>query len=425
MIFGFAQSFQAQIINQDSVFFLEKATLQLGKNWQQWTGDLKSRENCGFLWRASTGYWADTRNNFASMVSATLEGSYKWHFLEAGIKCSQTVAPLGTDNWSVSTFITPISSVTPSTTIYYYSRPTNQGIQAAWLYTGVHFPIAKVPFFIQFGLGKMTRPVNNFSSIKVYYTDGSSRWAGTTSANVTTSRRSAMLSLGFSKGMFFGAMDYATGPPLEFLPGFSNNKLRFTNLRMGLQMTTGATRTHKDMNISGPRQHKKAHIAISYYINALANKNTATSSGNQIELGVQCSNEWRIQAAWQLWNVAYGNKKELPSEEELLNSGGFFQLSNPLSGIKNRSLRMIREIQPEHPIHGHISAGGGWYQQRSDYYLFPGGYLTSDYAGLSLGGGISYRILNTQLLLHKIVGSNNYIPFYVEWSTGISVSFGR
>ena len=422
-LLGLTQALHAQVINPDSVFFLEKASLQLGKNWQKWTGDLKSQENTGFVWRASTGYWADTRDRFASMVSVNMQGGYKWHFLEGGIKLSQTVAPLGTDNWSVSTFTTPISSVTPTTTSFYYFRPTNQGIQSAWVYTAIHFPIAKVPFYIQFGLGKMSRPTNNFNSFKVYYTDGSTRWAGTAPAITTTSRRSALLSLGASKGIFFGAIDYATGPRLEFFSN-SSNKLRFTNLHLGIQMATGATRTHKDMSLSGPNRNKKVHIGLSYYINAIANKNTATSNGDQIELGIQCNREWRIQAAYQWWNVAYGNQKALPSEAELINAGGFFQLSNPLSGIKSTTIRVVRELRPDLPVHGEISAGGGWYRRRSEYYLFPRGYSTSNYAGLSIGGGIRYRILHSQLLLHKIVDSESYIPFFLEWSTGVRVSFG-
>ena len=223
--------------------------------------------------------------------------------------------------------------------------------------------------------------------------------------------------------MFFGAIDYATGPRLEFFSN-SSNKLRFTNLHLGIQMATGATRTHKDMSLSGPNRNKKVHIGLSYYINAIANKNTATSNGDQIELGIQCNREWRIQAAYQWWNVAYGNQKALPSEAELINAGGFFQLSNPLSGIKSTTIRVVRELRPDLPVHGEISAGGGWYRRRSEYYLFPRGYSTSNYAGLSIGGGIRYRILHSQLLLHKIVDSESYIPFFLEWSTGVRVSFG-
>lgn len=422
-LFGLFQSTHAQVINPDSVFFWEKATLQIGKNWQKWTGDLKEQENTGFVCRASTGYWADTRDKFASMVSVNMQGGYKWHFLEGGIKLSQTVASLGTDNWSVSTFTTPISPVTPTTTFYYYNRPTNQGIQSAWLYTGIHFPIAKVPFFMQFGLGKMSRPTNNFNSFKVYYTDGSTQWAGIAPPITTTSRRSALLSVGASKGMFFGAIDYATGPYLDFF-GNASSKLRFTNLHIGVQMAAGATPTHKDMSISGPDRHKKVHIGLSYYINAIASKNTATSNGNQIELGIQYSREWRIQAAYQWWNVAYGNQKALPSEADLLDAGGFIPLSNPLSGVKNTTLRFVREIRPDQPVHGELSVGGGWYRRRSDYFQFPGSYDKYNYGGLVIGGGLRYRILHSQLLIHKIIESVNYFPFYLEWSTGVRVSFG-
>lgn len=410
----------AQLVSPDSVFFLERKSLQYGDNWRKWTGDLKSNTNTGFVWRISTGYWSDMRQNLANVVPVTLDGAWKWHFLETGLRLTRTVAPVGTD----IDFFSPTSSVITAATAYPRPLESNMHTQGAWWYAGVNLPIGGIPIHFQYGRGVISRPMSNLGTVRLYYSDGKTRWVTTNTGPVPVHRRgSNMLNLGFSKGAFFGGVQYASGPGPDTSTYSNTRRMRFANVHIGLQMSTGATAVHPDRNIRSKTTFRRFDFGISSFTNILASRYSTSSIGLQAHAGWHFNSAWSMTLTHQWSNTPRGYSFDVSKVRPIFSSS-FEPLYNKLALRKASLVSFSRAWNRMSALYWYATGGGGLYRYSAYRGLYIGGSAPAYYddwvMGAMLGGGFRYRWIFSQVLMHGVWDETPY--FYGEWSIGAKLS---
>jgi hypothetical protein len=396
----------AQGINSDSVFFLERKTLAFSKDWRAWTGDMNSLENSGFIWRIGTGGMAAQNDNNAAFIPFKLEGGYKFHFLEMTVSHIRTGLAIGVDRFSL------IPSVGFSSG-YRVIMPEFSRVRGNSVNLGIHFPVFKVPFTFQYGLGVMVFPSNTGIAKNYPSDDKFPEWTSS-GGGVDYRKPYHLFALRCSNGpLWLGVTSYNAYSPGRTLTGTTQGA-RFVNLEFGIQMSAGDGKALNDMKIKAKPLNSRLKLGVSQVVNFLAERESVSTSGYAIDLGVQFNDKYGLLLSYQIRGRTHGEKLLTPYTTNKDFSDYQFWYGN-----KRAHLSLQRVFGTEKNTQLVLAGGATWfrlYERDIDFNL-----KSEHTFGGHLGLVYQYRYIHTGIKLCKYYKSA--YPLYLEWNTGIALSF--
>ena len=375
----------AQVFDQDSVFILERKTLELGKTISGRNKDAWK----GFTWRISTGYMSrsygdEFYSSTAAVIPLSLEFGYKFYFVELGFRHSRTGIALGTD---FSYTYGPVSNTVRAS----YPIPANLGINTNLGVVTLHTTVGKIPLFFNAGIGRSDFTFSNKSIVQQYNTDGTSDYV--VNRNVTglphIKTLASMFGLGFSKGPFFGGIEWCRRSEKKDIYGY-RPKDNYQNMYFGLQMTTAKTKA-KSPN---PRS-RKDHVQIGLSkIGMLAPwRNSGTGSGWTADMAVKINRRMQIAGSFQFTHKKYGFEKYIPEDDKLFG----FPLSNTAGNLKRHLLYAGYALNPNQLFRIYTYAGLGFYQNKNlnTYFDYPQYPTDFNSGGVVIGTGFQYKYIHS------------------------------
>ena len=398
----------AQVFDKDSVFILEKKTLDLGKTI---SGKNKNAFK-GFTWRISTGLMNRTLsefsnyNNSAAVVPLSMEFGYKFYFFELGFRHSRSGPALGTDY--------PSSGPLRTTTIASFRLPVNVGIHTNTGVATLHIPIGKIPFFFNFGLGKSDFTFSDKLITKDYYIDGSYAYVvnnNTFTGGLTRKKPlTTTFGVGFSKGPFFGGMEW-----IRMREKRDNNrasgKEQYHSMFAGLQMTTAKPKNKSSNPISGK---KHVQIGLSKLVMVAPRRHSGSGGGWSADLSVKMNKRIQVAASFQFIQKRYGFDQLIPDQNTV--DPVFIPFANTGGAQKRHLLYTGYALNPQQLFRIFTYAGLGYYQNKD----FEEKINVKRSFGAVIGSGFQYKYIHSQLLFHKTF---NKFPLIMEWNLGGRILF--
>lgn len=417
LLFFFPAMLPAQIFDKDSVFILERKTLELGKTI---SGKNKNAVR-GFTARVSTGYMSNSiSNNYynkaAAVVPLSLEFGYQFYFLELGFRHSRTGIALGTD----ASGARGTGSSTIRTT---YPIPANVGIQTNLAVATFHIPIKRIPFFFNIGLGQSDYTLSGKTVVQNYYTDGSSGYVfnNTFSGIPQLKTWTSILGIGFSNGPFFGGMEWwrLRGKRDEFDYRYKNG---YQQMFLGLQMNTATAKGKKKNQVLAKKDHLQ--IGISKMVLLAPWRRSGTGTAFSADIAMKISPKAQLAASFQFDGNRHGYEKYIPETDSAFGR----ELLNPAGALKRQILYAGYLLNPSQLMRAYIYSGLGYYRikiKEENPWIDPGfpsidPSNTQHTGGAVFGAGFQYKYVHSQVLFHQPF---NAAPLIMEWNLGGRIVF--
>lgn len=406
-----------QIYDKDSIFILERKSLEFGKAI---TGKAKN-DLTGFTWRVGAGYFsqsgnAEFYNNPAAVASLALDFGYRIQFIEAGYRHLRTGFALGSDHPYYPSF-------GGANIIASYSLPALTGLVSNLGTATLHIPIKKVPVFINIGIGRSVFRFSDKFIRQEFYEDGTSAYIHTRTAFGTPSKITAftsMYGLGFAKGPFIAGIEWYNlrGEKDGFGNRYSNN---FQNMYLGVQMNTNQKRKNSYTKKTETFNRRRVALGINKMVTiAPFKRNSGTGTGWSADASVSIGRRSTIHGSFQFNSNAQGYTKEIPENGVIKWQDG----TNPAGGIGRHLLYAGSSLTPRNAFQIFTYYGAGYYFLTADDESFivdpfpvnnvvPINFKRS--GGIVMGTGFQYKYIHSQILLHKSFRS---IPAILEWNLG-------
>lgn len=405
-----------QIYDKDSIFFLERKSLEFGKAI---TGRSKN-ESTGFTWRIAAGHFSqsgnrDYFNNPAAVTSLSLEFGYRFQFLEAGFRHLRTGPALGTD------FPYTVGSGNPDVSAI-YSLSTLVGLMSNLGTARLHIPIKQVPLFVNFGAGHSVFKYSDKFIRQEYHFDGTVDYVYNPTTFTPQQKVKAFTTvygLGFSKGPFTAGLDWYQLRGKK--DGFGNRyKSSFQHMYVGVQMNTSQKRKNLFSKKPDDFNRKRVAIGINRSLQiAPFKKYSGTGTGWTVDASVNLGKRTAILGSYQLKLKAQGYSKVIPQ-----NTTDWVDPGTNIAGKIGRHLLYAgTSLNPESALQLYVYYGGGYYYSIvkdsgiiiDPFFPTPVEESFKRAGGAVMGTGFHYKYIHSQVLLHKTFSNT---PVILEWNLG-------